>query len=1174
MNMRIWRDILCAARSWRRRAAEMMIAVMLGLYMVPAVPISAQAAVDSENAVRREETVDGGIATPGDGEKAEQEEIVPEEDEAAMDGGIATPGNGEKPEAVSGGEAATPGNAAALPAAASLARGAVGDLWEDWNGDFDCSGAGTEDEPYRIETLAQLMGLSEAAAAGESFADTYFELTRDITLDFDANGGNWNPIGWYQNRTEARRKVTRPFCGFFDGGGHTISGLRIIDASDTLSHLGLFGTIDGGGVRNLKLEAEEVCGADCVGLLAGEICGDTVIYGVTVSGYVHASQGDAGGIAAVIDGGTAKATVENCRADGIAMNALAAESCAGGIVGRSRQAYLIDSEVRTYDGDADRIQGKGFVGGIAGSMERTDLYNSYVDGTVGGNASAAAGGIVGRYRSGDIILARMAGTVARTNMGTAKREGIFIGTRAAGSGFTYGTDRNDNLSYLFAAPRHAGKAACGTNTDGDNTWTKDAHVGYWTDNEKKYVVTAGRTEAPCGERYFYEELEDGVRFIVTQKLSRELAADSYADGLTFHIDHFAPGYMGEPVRGYLVSVEQVDAVNANGTIDTDVAVLTALPAVNSSYYRTISRDHAAAVMPGATVRVLTAPKNAGENRYQMISDGTQPGGVRPPCYTDEEGGSVSMSYEGTGAYTFVMPEADTRLSAQYSRATTQLTMSPAEMTLRVEQTRSGDRKNPQVVTVVYDDAGRQIAKYIGDQVAVTPTAVSIHAEHNGVGSAGDRTVRWSVDDHDLLTLTGAGTAGYTEKDAYILPNLSSEFIRGIISRKEKEQADSGYAEAIDDTVYRRTAVVSAITNPETSVNREPVEAHTRVNVTFRIRDYTTRRVEGLRLNHADITLTVVRRLTGSRSNPAETVTCSQPVVLAAEAVPAQPWLKNVSWKDAGGGALVELSAFGVNGENCKVGVRFDADGKSNPAWIQNVINADNEKRKQDAWARLEGRAVVKEQVTATSEDRTHGVITAVCNVTIVFETVDERVGYRPSGGGDGSSGGGSSSGSSVSGGPAGSGASGSPAGMTALGKSGAAPGLPPYVVSGTWLQNDAGRWRFADQQRTYANEWAAVHNPYADPARGQSTFDWFRFDVEGFLMTGWYRDADGRLYYLHPLADGTQGRMYTGWHQIDGRDYYFHEVSDGTRGALEEEKKPDTLTGDADGKDAGSGGAP
>ena len=111
------------------------------------------------------------------------------------------------------------------------------------------------------------------------------------------------------------------------------------------------------------------------------------------------------------------------------------------------------------------------------------------------------------------------------------------------------------------------------------------------------------------------------------------------------------------------------------------------------------------------------------------------------------------------------------------------------------------------------------------------------------------------------------------------------------------------------------------------------------------------------------------------------------------------------------------------------------------------------------------------------------------------------------------------------------------------------------MVSGTWSQDDSGRWRFNDGSRFYAEEWAAIINPYRNPDLGQGAFDWFRFDKNGYMATGWYQDADGNTYHLNRSFDGSQGRMFTGWNWIreeDGKEYcyYFNEKSDGTRGAL------------------------
>ena len=69
------------------------------------------------------------------------------------------------------------------------------------------------------------------------------------------------------------------------------------------------------------------------------------------------------------------------------------------------------------------------------------------------------------------------------------------------------------------------------------------------------------------ELYFYEELENGVLHVVdTEAAARQ---DLYTP------DHFAPNSVGRPMRGYLLSVLQVDTAANSGNF-YDVAVLTAM----------------------------------------------------------------------------------------------------------------------------------------------------------------------------------------------------------------------------------------------------------------------------------------------------------------------------------------------------------------------------------------------------------------------------------------------------------------------------------------------------------------------------------------------------------------------------------------------------------------------
>ena len=119
------------------------------------------------------------------------------------------------------------------------------------------------------------------------------------------------------------------------------------------------------------------------------------------------------------------------------------------------------------------------------------------------------------------------------------------------------------------------------------------------------------------------------------------------------------------------------------------------------------------------------------------------------------------------------------------------------------------------------------------------------------------------------------------------------------------------------------------------------------------------------------------------------------------------------------------------------------------------------------------------------------------------------------------------------------------------------------TVTGTWTYDSVkDKWTLNNHQ--YRNQWVYAFNGYASADQGQ--YDWFYFDANGEMVTGWFTDKDGLVYYLHETSDGTRGAMETGWKWIGGKCYYFHEVSDGTKGhLLKSTITPDGYTVNADG---------
>ncbi len=128
-------------------------------------------------------------------------------------------------------------------------------LWGNWSE----VGAGTEEDPYKIYNLEQLMRLSTDVNYGTNFNGKYFKLMNDITVG-DANV--MNPIG----------NASNPFQGHFDGAGHTISSLIIerygMNTED--KYIGLFGSItNGGSIKNLTIANSRFVGFNFVGAFAG-----------------------------------------------------------------------------------------------------------------------------------------------------------------------------------------------------------------------------------------------------------------------------------------------------------------------------------------------------------------------------------------------------------------------------------------------------------------------------------------------------------------------------------------------------------------------------------------------------------------------------------------------------------------------------------------------------------------------------------------------------------------------------------------------------------------------------------------------------------------------------------------------------------------------------------------
>ncbi|MDD3569461.1 MAG: GLUG motif-containing protein, partial [Bacteroidales bacterium] len=120
------------------------------------------------------------------------------------------------------------------------------------------SGNGTEGTPYQIQTLANLLWISE----NPEHWDKYYLQTADIDAAETASwneGEGWVPIGIDLNND---------FTGTYNGGDFTISNLTI--NRPTGNYQGLFGSAENATIKNIRLVNVNIVGASSTGAIVGQ----------------------------------------------------------------------------------------------------------------------------------------------------------------------------------------------------------------------------------------------------------------------------------------------------------------------------------------------------------------------------------------------------------------------------------------------------------------------------------------------------------------------------------------------------------------------------------------------------------------------------------------------------------------------------------------------------------------------------------------------------------------------------------------------------------------------------------------------------------------------------------------------------------------------------------------
>ena len=1052
---------------------------------------------------------------------------------------------------------ATPSNA--TPSNAMFYKGAL-NIWGGMEMSDHFDGEGTEEEPYEINSDKDLKLLAYHVANEEvdGYEGDYFALTRDISLSDTAS---WLPIGYF---TEAGDSEPKPFKGNFNGQGYRVYNLKISDT--TQDYAGLFGSVHGAVIENLTVDGQ-VNAHSKAALLVGET-NDSTISNCSSRGQVR-GVGVIGGIvgeaydSVILECTNTAGVLGGTDADGVN------DAYAGGICGSAQSSFMSDCTSDTTD-SYSALYSEGYVGGIAGNIYETEIYNTYVEGKVGSTSADYIGGLVGRMQSGQVKNGRFAGTIGASTSSTLKTAGLFVGYIEGGT-----IDLGDDLAYLYTDSEDK----YSLNPFGNKLTPQirlEHHIGAYYSNQRDFSLYQMGSFIKQTNRYFYEELETGVL-----EIGKE------------NIHHYAPSKTGDPVRGYLITIPAVD----HGT-------LSVLESQNN-FAKEINWANPGAVAKGAKVLVYTSPLNETESEppvyYELVPDSLS--------WTTDDFDKEEIIHTNGAETSFTMPEGNITLSAKYRAMTNGVILDKTELTFEIEQIRSGSRWNPQIgwkvtdpqkltATVIPDTAANKNIIWNVKDTDGSSTDV-IHVTENGEVSV-NQSAKWiqeliqaGVTNQELYPskkITTEGTnyasvtvtteAGQKRSSAFVTVNfkitddtvvpvsdvkldqseLAFEIVRTLEgdrldpterysvtpSKRLYETITPEYADnknvkwSVGDADMLRIdseGIVSAKENAKWILDLIRAEEERNKE-----HPYAKKEASGTRSNY----VTVTTEDGGKQSVCAVNLsfrTDDQTIAHVASVALDKSELKFSIEKVMTGSRAnpsvsyqvtdaQQLTAFVMpeEAENKEVSwnsvneavVSVSGNGLvtvlPEAAWIKALEKVDADNLARDKYYVSTAAGTMETSIQVLTLD---GQKSAECKVIVAFKTTDQT--QRPSSG--------SSGGSSSGGGGGGSSRSVIGSAMS-----------PNSDSAGTWIQDSTGWW--------YQNKDGSYPAACWQLLTYNGTSDWYHFDEKGYMQTGWFTDTDGNRYYLHAVSDGTRGRMYTGWNLIDGVWYYFNPTSDGTKGSL------------------------
>ncbi|MBQ9155313.1 MAG: FMN-binding protein, partial [Eubacterium sp.] len=285
-------------------------------------------------------------------------------------------------------------------------------------------GSGSSQDPYLIENEYQLRYLADSINEDVDWKGSYFRQTADITI----SGGDWKPIGWGifadvdGDGFGQDVAALYPFRGNYDGGNHSIKGMRAGSESQPAAahYMGMFGIVQGdyegneipengyrAGIRNVVLKDISFYTRNrwrsYVGGLVGNAQGGFDIDRCSVSGIVSSRSDEDFAFAGGLSGSLMYGSVENCMTDVDSRSwSGKSYSYAAGLSATTNRATIVNSctlgDVHADADQTNRAEAGGFIGldGGAcincyarGNVEIVSKYSMYIGGFVGMAASSS-----------------------------------------------------------------------------------------------------------------------------------------------------------------------------------------------------------------------------------------------------------------------------------------------------------------------------------------------------------------------------------------------------------------------------------------------------------------------------------------------------------------------------------------------------------------------------------------------------------------------------------------------------------------------------------------------------------------------------------------------------------------------------------------------------------------